>query len=107
LKLHEREQSMTSRRTATAGSATRNAKVYPDPASNTADSASSTVKDPGDWVSGDAPMTGAQAAYLKTLSEQALEPDAFSTKLTKAEASRRIEALKAKLKLQDGPPHTL
>jgi len=99
-RLHEREQSMTSRRTATAEPTTRNPKLDPDPASN-------TVKDPDDWVSGDEPMTGAQASYLKTLSEQALEPDAFSAKLTKAEASRRIDALKAKLKLQDGPPHTL
>lgn len=29
-----------------------------------------TQKDPDDWVSGDEPMTGAQASYLKTLCEQ-------------------------------------
>ena len=29
-----------------------------------------TQKDPKDWVSGDDPMTGAQASYLKTLAEQ-------------------------------------
>jgi hypothetical protein len=51
-------------------------------------------------------MTGAQASYLKTLSEQAREPDAFSERLSKAEASKRIDVLKAKLKLFDGPPHT-
>jgi hypothetical protein len=39
---------------------------------------SNTEKDPDDWVSGDEPMTGAQASYLKTLSEQLGEPDEFS-----------------------------
>jgi hypothetical protein len=68
---------------------------------------SNTEKDPSEWVSGDDPMTGAQASYLKTLAEQAHELDAFSLALSKAEASRRIDALRAKLKLQDGPPHTL
>jgi hypothetical protein len=76
-----------------------NPKRDPDPGSNTA-------KDPDDWVSGDDPMTGAQMSYLKTLSEEAHEPEAFSERLTKAEASKRIEVLKAKLKLFDGPPHT-
>jgi hypothetical protein len=33
--------------------------------------ASNVEKDPGDWVSRDDPMTGAQASYLTTLSEQA------------------------------------
>jgi Protein of unknown function (DUF3072) len=42
-------------------------------------------------------MTGAQASYLKTLSEQLGEPDAFSQSLTKAEASKRIDALKSRL----------
>jgi hypothetical protein len=36
-------------------------------------------------------MTGAQASYLKTLSEEAEEP--FEEGLTKAEASRRIDRL--------------
>jgi hypothetical protein len=44
-----------------------------------------------DWVTGDEPMTGAQASYLKTLSEEAGEP--FDGTLTKAEASLRIDAL--------------
>jgi Protein of unknown function (DUF3072) len=69
------------------------------------DATSNTAKDPDDWVSGDDPMTGAQVSYLKNLSEQAHEPDAFSERLTKAEASKRIDALEAKLKLFDGPPH--
>ena len=46
-----------------------------------------------DWVTGDEPMTGAQASYLKTLSEEAGE--AFDADLTKAEASKRIDALQA------------
>jgi len=48
-------------------------------------------KDPDEWKTGDEPMTGAQASYLKTLSDQADE--AFDEALTKAEASRRIDEL--------------
>ncbi|GLS80227.1 DUF3072 domain-containing protein [Paracoccus marinus] len=59
-----------------------------------------TEKDPDDWVSGDDPMTGAQASYLKTLSEQADDPDAYDETVNKAEASRRIDALKDKLGLE-------
>lgn len=59
--------------------------------------ADNTETDPEDWVSGDEPMTGAQASYLKTLSEQVHEPEAFADNLTKAEASQRIDALKRKL----------
>jgi Protein of unknown function (DUF3072) len=58
---------------------------------------SNAAKDPEDWVSGDEPMTGAQASYLKTLSKQAREPEALDASLTKAKASKRIDALKAKL----------
>ena len=50
-------------------------------------------KDPDDWSTGDEPMTGAQASYLKTLSEEAKKPDAYDNELTKAEASERIDAL--------------
>jgi hypothetical protein len=78
-----------------------NPKPDPHPGS------SNTARDPSDWVSGDEPMTGAQASDLKTLSEEAREPEAFKLNLSKAEASLRIDALKAKLRLQDGPPHTL
>jgi hypothetical protein len=49
-------------------------------------------KDPDDWVTGDEPMTGAQASYLKTLSEEAHTD--FPDELSKAEASKRIDALK-------------
>jgi len=55
---------------------------------------SNAEKDPEDWVTGDEPMTGAQASYLKTLSEEAGET--FDESLTKAQASERIDALKAK-----------
>jgi hypothetical protein len=55
---------------------------------------SNTEKDPDDWTTGDEPMTGAQASYLKTLCEEANEP--FDDQLTKAEASKRIDALQAK-----------
>lgn len=51
------------------------------------------VKDPEDWVTGDEPMTGAQASYLKTLSEEAKQPEAYDNELTKAEASERIDQL--------------
>ena len=65
-------------------------------ANKTPEPASNAEKDPENWVSGDDPMTGAQASYLKTLSEECREPDAFDATLTKAEASKRIDALKAK-----------
>ena len=67
--------------------ANENPKLQDDPGSN-------TVKNPADWVSGDDPMTGAQASYLKTLSEEAGQPDMFAADLSKAEASKRIDALK-------------
>ena len=60
---------------------------------------SNMEKDPDEWVSVDEPMTGAQISYLKTLSEQAHDPDAYAEDLSKAEASKRIDALKAKLQL--------
>jgi hypothetical protein len=52
---------------------------------------SNLEKDPAEWKTGDEPMTGAQASYLKTLSDQASE--SFDEELTKAEASRRIDEL--------------
>jgi hypothetical protein len=53
---------------------------------------SNLEKDPDDWVSGDDPMTGAQASYLKTLCEEAGEE--FGSNLSKAEASKRIDELR-------------
>jgi hypothetical protein len=56
--------------------------------------ASNTEKDPSDWVTGDEAMTGAQASYLQTLSQEAGEE--FDETLSKADASKRIEELQAK-----------
>jgi len=53
------------------------------------------------------PMTSEQAATLKELCREALEPDAFKPNLDASQAALRIAALKAKLRLLDGPPHTL
>ncbi|NGM18911.1 DUF3072 domain-containing protein [Roseomonas stagni] len=64
-----------------------NPKTNPDPGSN-------TIKDPADWTTGDEAMTGAQASYLKTLSEEAGEE--FDSGLSKADASKRIDELQAK-----------
>ena len=47
-----------------------NPKIHPAPNSN-------TDKEPDDWVSGGDPMTGAQASYLKTLSEECDAPNSF------------------------------
>ena len=69
-----------------------NPKLDPVPESNTA-------KPPEEWVSGDEPMTGAQASYLKTLTEEANDPSLFELSLTKAEASSRIDELKTRLGL--------
>ena len=51
-------------------------------------------KDADDWVTGDEPMTGPQASYLKTLCQEAGEE--FDPGLTKAQASERIDELQAK-----------
>jgi hypothetical protein len=72
---------------------TENPKLDPNPPTN-------AEKSPDQWVSGDDPMTGAQASYLKTLSEEAGDPDAYDENLTKAEASKRIDVLKAELGLE-------
>lgn len=56
---------------------------------------SNAEKDPKDWVSGDDPMTGAQASYLTTLCEEA-GVDRPEGDLTKAEASKLIDAMKEK-----------
>lgn len=68
---------------------TPNPKLDENPPSN-------TDKDPDDWVSGDDPMTGAQASYLTTLSEEA-GVDRPPTDLSKADASKMIDELKTRL----------
>ncbi|WP_428331565.1 DUF3072 domain-containing protein [Mucilaginibacter sp.] len=60
----------------------------------TGSNGSNTIKDPDNWTTGDEKMTGAQHSYLTTLSAEAGE--AFDEKLTKAEASKRIEELQHK-----------
>lgn len=64
-----------------------NPKLDPNPPSN-------AEKDPDDWVTGDEPMTGAQASYLQTLCEETGQP--FDASLTKAEASKLIDELRAR-----------
>ena len=61
-----------------------------------AEPVSNAEKDPENWTTGDEAMTGAQASYLKTLAEEAGEPEAFDPKLSKADASLRIDALQEK-----------
>jgi hypothetical protein len=51
-------------------------------------------KPPEEWTTGEEPMTGPQISYLKTLCREAGEE--FDQKLTKAEASIRIDELQAK-----------
>jgi len=66
-----------------------------DPKSNAGPSVpSNTEKDPDEWTTGAESMTGAQASYLKTLCEEAGED--FDPNLSKAEASKRIDALQSK-----------
>ena len=51
-------------------------------------------KDPHDWATGQETITGAQASYLKTLSEKAGEE--FDPALSKADASLKIDELQKK-----------
>lgn len=64
----------------------------------------------GQRVSGDAsgsePMTGAQASHLKTLAEEIQEPGAFEQGLSRKEASKRIEVLIDRIRIDELPPHT-
>ncbi len=55
---------------------------------------SNRQKDPDQWVTGDEPMTGAQASYLGTLAQEAGEE--VPEDLTKADASKRIDELQEK-----------
>jgi hypothetical protein len=51
-------------------------------------------KDPGDWTTGNEPMTGPQRSYLQTLCREAGEE--FNPEMTKADASRKIDELQEK-----------
>ena len=55
---------------------------------------SNLQKDPDDWKTGDESMTDAQRSYLTTLAQEAGEDPPGD--LSKAEASKRIDALKEK-----------
>lgn len=61
----------------------------PQPAAN-----STLQKDPDDWKTGDEPMTPAQRSYLETLCQDVGET--FDETLTKAEASKWIDELRAR-----------
>jgi hypothetical protein len=71
-----------------SGGMSTNPKIDADPATP-----NNLEKDPSEWTTGGESMTGAQASYLKTLCEEAGE--AFDPRLSKAEASKRIDALQA------------
>lgn len=51
--------------------------------------------DPEDWTTGDKPMTGSQASYLKTLRQQAGKEALVDPQLTTAQAAQLIDQLRA------------
>jgi hypothetical protein len=51
-------------------------------------------RDPDEWKTGDEPMTDAQRSYLETLCRETGEE--FDDTLSKAEASKRIDELRAR-----------
>ena len=51
-------------------------------------------RNPDEWKTGDEPMTAAQKSYLETLSRETGEE--FDGSLSKAEASKRIDELRAR-----------
>lgn len=57
---------------------------------------SNAEKDPDTWTTGGEPMTGAQASYLKTLTEETGHE--FDSELTKADASKQIDELQGESK---------
>ncbi len=57
--------------------------------------ASNAVKDPDQWATGGEPATGAQMSYLKTLSDEAGVAFDENEAVTKADASKRIDALRS------------
>jgi Protein of unknown function (DUF3072) len=63
-------------------------KVADDPAQP------SLQRDPDEWKTGDEPMTDAQRSYLETLCRDTGEE--FDEQLSKAEASKRIDELRAR-----------
>ena len=51
-------------------------------------------RDPDEWKTGDEPMTDAQRSYLETLCRET--GDQFDDTLTKADASKLIDELRAR-----------
>jgi hypothetical protein len=51
-------------------------------------------RDPDEWKTGDEPMTAAQRSYLETLCHDTNE--SFDPNLSKADASKRIDELRAR-----------
>lgn len=62
---------------------------------NTPDDGSNTIKDPDNWTTGGEPATGAQMSYLKTLMGEAGQDFDDAKEITKTEASKMIEELRA------------
>lgn len=70
----------------------------------TAGSAENARRNPEEWVTGDGPMTEAQAARLRALCQDTGE--AFEPDLSKAHASERIAALQRRV-VEPGAPRVL
>lgn len=98
------DQSRKSRKGATTKMTSK--KKTREPQASQELSQSSTKFRIAEPVSAYEPMTGDQASYLKKLSEEVQEPRAFHHRLSRQEASRRIDALIDRLRLGDLPPHT-
>jgi hypothetical protein len=53
------------------------------------------IKDPDEWTTGEEPMTGPQASYLRTLLQQGgKSADELDESMTKADASKLIDELR-------------
>ena len=101
--IHLRRQRSAGKLEEDWGGAKRNDSVTP----GTSRSSVEEYLEELDAMTDNQPMTAEQAETLKQLAEAAYELDAFKPNLTRAEADLRIATLTAKLKLLDGPPHTL
>ncbi|MEO7724942.1 MAG: DUF3072 domain-containing protein [Chthoniobacterales bacterium] len=64
------------------------------PEENIPPAALNPEKDPDEWTTGAEAMTGPQRSYLQTLCREAGEE--FDERLTKAEASKKIDELRQK-----------
>jgi len=69
-------------------------RLMKKPRTSSADEQPGLSIDPDVWKTGDEPMTAAQRSYLETLCRETGE--AFDDSLSKAEASKRIDELRAR-----------